>query len=42
MLPSGRKVEARGMSWFRIREGRMAEGWDSWDQTGLMKALTPP
>jgi steroid delta-isomerase-like uncharacterized protein len=42
MPPSGRPVEARGMSWFRLRDGRMAEGWDSWDQSGLMKALSPP
>jgi steroid delta-isomerase-like uncharacterized protein len=41
MPPSGRAVEARGMSWFRIRDGRMIEGWDSWDQSGLMKALSP-
>lgn len=40
--PSGRRVEARGMSWFRLRDGKLAEGWDSWDQSGLMKALSPP
>jgi steroid delta-isomerase-like uncharacterized protein len=40
--PSGRAVQARGMSWFRFRDGRMAEGWDSWDQSGLLKSLSPP
>lgn len=40
--PSGRRVDARGMSWFQIRDGRMVEGWDSWNQTGLMTALSPP
>ena len=39
--PSGQRVEARGMSWFVLRDGRMAEGWDSWDQTGLIQRLTP-
>jgi steroid delta-isomerase-like uncharacterized protein len=42
MPPSGRTVEARGMSWFRVRGGKFVEGWDSWDQSGLMKALSPP
>ncbi|MBP9146011.1 MAG: ester cyclase [Thermoanaerobaculia bacterium] len=40
--PSGRVIEARGMSWFRFRDGQMIEGWDSWDQSGLIQKLTPP
>lgn len=40
--PSGLAVEARGMTWFRFRDGRVCEGWDSWDQSGLMKTLSPP
>jgi len=40
--PSGRTVDAHGMSWFRIRDGRMVEGWDSWNIDGFMAALARP
>ena len=26
----------------RFRDGQMIEGWDSWDQSGLIHSLTPP
>jgi len=39
--PSGRAVDARGMSWFHVRDGRLVEGWDCWNLGGLMAALSP-
>lgn len=37
--PSGLKVDFRGMSWIRFRDGQIVEGTDSWNQTGLIQAL---
>ena len=34
--PTGRVVSFRGMTWHRYRGGKLVEGWDNWDQTGLM------
>ena len=36
---TGLKVDFRGMSWVRFRNGQIVEGSDSWNQTGLMQAL---
>ena len=36
---TGRRVTVRGMTWIRNRDGKMAEGWDCWNQTGLIEAL---
>lgn len=30
-----RPFEVRGMTWFRIRDGKILEAWDCWDQGGL-------
>src|SRR5579871_4375940 len=37
--PTGRKVEATGMSLLRVAGGRLAEGWQNWDMLGLMEQL---
>lgn len=37
--PSGRKVRFRGMTWMRFEGGTIAEGWDSWNQGGLLEEL---
>lgn len=37
--PTGRRVDFRGMTWIRYAGGKMVEGWDCWNQTGLMHAL---
>jgi steroid delta-isomerase-like uncharacterized protein len=34
-----REVRFRGMSWMHIREGKIIEGWDSWNQEGLLQQL---
>jgi steroid delta-isomerase-like uncharacterized protein len=33
---SGRKATISGMSMQRIVDGKIVEGWDNWDQLGLM------
>lgn len=37
--PCNRPVEIRGMSWLCFEDGRMIEGWDSWNMGGLMQHL---
>jgi hypothetical protein len=27
------------MTWIRYREGKMVEGWDAWDLSGLLQKL---
>jgi steroid delta-isomerase-like uncharacterized protein len=36
---TGRTVSFRGMTWIRFSGGKMVEGWDSWNQTGLIQSL---
>jgi steroid delta-isomerase-like uncharacterized protein len=37
--PTGRGVSISGMTWFRVRDGRAVEGWDSWNMGGLIESL---
>lgn len=39
MPATGRRVTFRGMTWIRFENGKMMEGWDCWNQTGLFQAL---
>lgn len=39
IAPTGRRVAFRGMSQQRIVDGRIVEGWDSWNQGALMSEL---
>ena len=39
---SHRPVETRGTSWFRIRDGKLVEGWDTWNLGGLLDSLRSP
>jgi steroid delta-isomerase-like uncharacterized protein len=32
-------VSFRGMTWMRYRDGKLVEGWDSWNQAGLVHVL---
>jgi steroid delta-isomerase-like uncharacterized protein len=40
LQPTGRQVSTRGMTWFRIEDGQIAEGWDSWNQQALINLLS--
>jgi len=39
MPPTGKRVAFRGMTWIRIRDGRMIEGLDCWNVAALHQAL---
>jgi steroid delta-isomerase-like uncharacterized protein len=39
MPATGKQVRLTGISVVRVSEGKFVEGWDSWDQLGLMKQL---
>ena len=39
LAATGRRATFRGMTWIRFEDGKMMEGWDCWNQTGLMQAL---
>jgi len=34
--PSNRPVAINGITWLTVREGRIVEGWDGWDATGML------
>ena len=36
---TGRRVEFRGMTWIRFRDGQMVQGLDCWNQAALIAAL---
>jgi steroid delta-isomerase-like uncharacterized protein len=39
---TGREVSFRGMTWIRFQDGKMVEGWDCWNQAGLIQSLREP
>lgn len=36
---SGMPIAFRGMTWFVMKAGRLVEGWDAWNQGGLLESL---
>jgi predicted ester cyclase len=40
LQPTGKQVRIRGMTWFRIEEGKIVEGWDAWNQQALFAILS--
>lgn len=38
---SGRSVDASGMTWLKFENGRIVEGWDSWNREAFLAALRP-
>lgn len=37
--PTGNQVDVKGMDFYRLRDGKLVEHWDSVDQPGLMQQL---
>ena len=35
----GRRVSCRGVTWIKFSDGKMVEGWDCWNQGGLLQSL---
>lgn len=45
MPATGKRISFRGLTWIRYRDGKMVEGFDCWNQSGLFQALqsgSPP
>src|ERR1700752_311953 len=42
IAPSQRQIDFRGMSWLTVRDGKLAEGWDTWNLGGLLESLRSP
>jgi steroid delta-isomerase-like uncharacterized protein len=36
---TGKTVRSRGISIARIRDGQVVEGWDNWDQLGMLQQI---
>ena len=39
MAPTGRALQLSGMSALRVRDGKLVEGWNNWDQIGMARQL---
>jgi steroid delta-isomerase-like uncharacterized protein len=37
--PSGKTVRSRGITITRIIDGKIVEGWDNWDQLGMLEQI---
>jgi steroid delta-isomerase-like uncharacterized protein len=42
LAPSFRPAQFRGMTWMVFSDGRIVEGWDSWNQGLLLQQLSNP
>ncbi len=36
---TNKKISFRGVTWVRLRDGKLVEGWDCWNQNGLIQVL---
>ena len=39
MAATGKAVRMTGITILRIRDGKIVEGWDNWDQLGMLKQI---
>jgi steroid delta-isomerase-like uncharacterized protein len=37
---SGARVSVHGVTWLRVADGRIVEGWDSWNYDGLVRQMS--
>ena len=42
VAPTGRPIDAHGMTWMRFHDGKIVEGWDGWNVGGLIQELSQP
>ena len=42
VAPTNRKVSFSGITWMRWSDGKLVEGWDCWNQGGVMAELQAP
>lgn len=40
LLPSDAAVNFQGVTWLRVKDGRLTEGWDFWNRDGLIRTLS--
>ena len=36
---SNRKIDIRGTTWLKVQEGKVVEGWDTWNLNGMLESL---
>ena len=39
LIPTGRPIFLRGMTWIRFAGGKMVEGWDCWNYREMIESL---
>jgi steroid delta-isomerase-like uncharacterized protein len=39
MKPTGKELPFSGMSWFIVKDGRIVEGWDCWNQARMTATM---
>ena len=42
VAPTNKRVSFSGITWMRWSEGKLVEGWDCWNQGGVMAELQAP
>jgi steroid delta-isomerase-like uncharacterized protein len=42
LTPSGRQIAPVGSTWITIRDGKLVEGHDTWNQAAMFASLTAP
>lgn len=42
MKATGKVITFTGMSFIKVQDGQLTEGWDCWDQTKFVNALSSP
>lgn len=40
LVPTDSKVEFQGVTWLKVKDGQIIEGWDFWNLDGLMQKMS--